>query len=271
MKQALKGMPGPQTPLLLQSRVRCSILCRGWALAKHFLPPPATPPHSTSSSLRPLPSLSPKHSSLQPCTPHPTPSDAYLSTGVAVYSTTNTLSRLKGHCRLALALRRGFQHLWELRSRQQQEPCGLKAGRSPMLGCLSSCRWLMSHRLAMCGLETHIEKVPCGLTRVPGCCPSLTRPPGKKLRGISPAKPCKNCRQGGSLLPQSRLFPATPATPQPGQWPRGCQPTLRLAEQLHRDLSATRCLQRFPEVTPRHPACTASPAPALVAQPRDLD
>lgn len=44
-KQALRGMPGPQTPLLLQSRVSCSILHQGWAPAKHFSPLTTTTPH----------------------------------------------------------------------------------------------------------------------------------------------------------------------------------------------------------------------------------
>lgn len=47
---------------------------------------------------------------------------------------------------------------------------------------------LMSHHLATCGLETHTEKVPCGLIHVPGCCLSLTRPPGQEAKRQLPFK-----------------------------------------------------------------------------------
>lgn len=54
-----------------------------------------------------------------------------------------------------------------------------------MLGHLSRCRWLVSHCLVTCGLETHTEKAPCGLTCIPGCYSFFTGPLGKKPRGSS--------------------------------------------------------------------------------------
>lgn len=60
-------MLGPQTPLLLQSRVNCSVPHRGWASAKHFSPPPTATPHPS-----PWPRLCPHVPSLlHPPNAHP--------------------------------------------------------------------------------------------------------------------------------------------------------------------------------------------------------
>lgn len=113
-----------------------------------------------------------------------------------------------------------------------------------------------------------------------GAALSLTRPPGKKPRGIFPAKPCKNCQQGGSVLQPSQPIPASPATPQPGQWPWGCQPMLSLAEWLRRDLSTTCHIQRrCPEQMqqPKHlypfpiSGCGSAPVGPGFASSRDLN
>lgn len=127
---------------------------------------------------------------------------------------------------------------------------------------------LMSHHLATCGLETHTEKVPCGLIHVPGCCLSLTRPPGQEARGNFPAKNAgrvdRSCLNLKSFQPLLR-----PASGHRAASPHSVLPSSSTGIWVL--LVTSRGGVRSRHGDPKAPACMPSLALAMAVHPQDLD